>query len=156
MMYPPHHYYQQLSECLEYKVFSCSVLSGKFNIVKTVSVNFLLLAREWLRSKVGSVLPFAFFFSLQPWKYSSVISAWMQGEWGCRFSLQCYLLQVTDIIQLFFKLKKSYIALSHLLGYLRGMCRVLFSYTEICQPRDIILLWGASCWQTEQPCYYKN
>lgn len=34
------------------------------------------------------------------WEESLVVSAWMKGEWGCRFSLQSYLLQVADILQL--------------------------------------------------------
>lgn len=49
----------------------------------------------------NSILSPLFFFFPKAWEEGLVTSAWMQGEWGCPFSLRCYLLQVADIIQLF-------------------------------------------------------
>lgn len=149
MIYPPHHYHQWLFKCFRVQGVTCSVLSGKFNITKIVSVNFplLVLTVTAIQGQFFSFIPSSSLFS-----HGNRAQLFLHG---CKVNeaaaSPCSAIYYRSLTQYsyFLNEKKSYMALSHLLGYLRGMCRVPFIYTEICQTNGIILLWGASCWQTE-------
>lgn len=104
-----------------------NVLSGKFNIVQIVSLNSPLLAWEWLHSKVA--LFFHSLLSSSPSSHGNRVQLFLHG---CKVNeavaspcSASYYRSLTQYSYFLMK-KKCYIALSHLLGYLKGMCGVLF------------------------------
>lgn len=65
MIYPPRHYHQWLFKCFRVQGVTCSVLSGKFNITKIVSVNFplLVLTVTAIQGQFFSFIPSSSLFS---------------------------------------------------------------------------------------------